>query len=181
MLSAGLLLNWVLYVSWSKPWVRTSRENQMGNMFVGLILLSIWLWAMCTEMVWESISLKLETSLSFTSDNVRLSSFYLFLFAYPVLSLRPNFSHLFSNCFFVVLAAGQENASDPTKIADTGYDFVNRRIAMRPVFDSFYLQQYVLLCSQVLKILENIFWGSLLAVTALCISVCMRPEAQAGK
>lgn len=44
---------------------------------------------------------------------------------------------------------GQENASDTTKIADTGYEFINRPIAMRPLFDSMYLQQYVLLCSQI--------------------------------
>ncbi|PHT57419.1 Protein farnesyltransferase subunit beta, partial [Capsicum baccatum] len=44
--------------------------------------------------------------------------------------------------------AGQENASDTIKIADTGYEFINRPIAMQPLFDSLYLQQYVLLCSQ---------------------------------
>ncbi|KAJ8546330.1 hypothetical protein K7X08_018913 [Anisodus acutangulus] len=44
---------------------------------------------------------------------------------------------------------GQENASDTTKIEDTGYEFINRPIAMQPLFDSMYLQQYVLLCSQV--------------------------------
>ncbi|XP_060193387.1 protein farnesyltransferase subunit beta isoform X4 [Lycium barbarum] len=44
---------------------------------------------------------------------------------------------------------GQENASDTTKIADTGYEFINRPIAMQPLYDSMYLQQYVLLCSQV--------------------------------
>lgn len=44
---------------------------------------------------------------------------------------------------------GQENASETTKIADTGYEFINRPIAMRPLFDSMYLQQYVLLCSQI--------------------------------
>ncbi|KAF3649287.1 Protein farnesyltransferase subunit beta [Capsicum annuum] len=43
---------------------------------------------------------------------------------------------------------GQENASDTIKIADTGYEFINRPIAMQPLFDSLYLQQYVLLCSQ---------------------------------
>ncbi|KAG5624384.1 hypothetical protein H5410_009602 [Solanum commersonii] len=45
--------------------------------------------------------------------------------------------------------AGQDNASDSPKIADTGYEFINRPIAMRPLFDSMYLQQYVLLCSQI--------------------------------
>ncbi|MCD9558772.1 hypothetical protein HAX54_016389 [Datura stramonium] len=44
---------------------------------------------------------------------------------------------------------GQENASDTTKKADIGYEFINRPIAMRPLFDSMYLQQYVLLCSQI--------------------------------
>lgn len=45
--------------------------------------------------------------------------------------------------------ACQENASHSPKIADTGYEFINRPIAMRPLFDSMYLQQYVLLCSQI--------------------------------
>ncbi|WMV17535.1 hypothetical protein MTR67_010920 [Solanum verrucosum] len=45
--------------------------------------------------------------------------------------------------------AGQDNASDSPKIADTGYEFINRPIAMQPLFDSMYLQQYVLLCSQI--------------------------------
>ncbi|TMW84471.1 hypothetical protein EJD97_025160 [Solanum chilense] len=45
--------------------------------------------------------------------------------------------------------AGQENASHSPKIADTGYEFIDRPIAMRPLFDSMYLQQYVLLCSQI--------------------------------
>lgn len=44
---------------------------------------------------------------------------------------------------------GQENASDSPKIADTGYEFINRPIAMQPLYDSMYLQQYVLLCSQI--------------------------------
>ncbi|XP_009758103.1 protein farnesyltransferase subunit beta isoform X1 [Nicotiana sylvestris] len=61
--------------------------------------------------------------------------------------LEGTSSHVQKTC--PLRQEGQENASDPTKIADTGYDFVNRRIAMRPVFDSFYLQQYVLLCSQI--------------------------------
>ncbi|CAN4082456.1 unnamed protein product [Withania somnifera] len=61
--------------------------------------------------------------------------------------LEGTSSHVLETC--PLGPEGQENASATTKIADTGYEFINRPIAMRPLFDSMYLQQYVLLCSQI--------------------------------
>ncbi|XP_055805934.1 protein farnesyltransferase subunit beta isoform X2 [Solanum dulcamara] len=62
-------------------------------------------------------------------------------------NLKGSSSHVQENC--PLGQEGQENASDSPKIADIGYEFINRPIAMRPLFDSMYLQQYVLLCSQI--------------------------------
>ncbi|XP_055805936.1 protein farnesyltransferase subunit beta isoform X4 [Solanum dulcamara] len=68
-------------------------------------------------------------------------------------NLKGSSSHVQENC--PLGQEGQENASDSPKIADIGYEFINRPIAMRPLFDSMYLQQYVLLCSQMEVVSET--------------------------
>ncbi|KAL3526424.1 hypothetical protein ACH5RR_011080 [Cinchona calisaya] len=43
---------------------------------------------------------------------------------------------------------GQDDASYPVTLANIGFDFINSKRPMRPIFSSMHLQQYLLICSQ---------------------------------
>ncbi|KAK4477391.1 hypothetical protein RD792_016612 [Penstemon davidsonii] len=45
-------------------------------------------------------------------------------------------------------SSGKYNASPPTGVNNTGYNFIKGPVGMRPLFNSMALQQYILLCSQ---------------------------------
>lgn len=59
------------------------------------------------------------------------------------------------------LYAGLQEPPDVAKFSDVGFDFVKRSADIGPLFQNFALQQYIILCSQVIFYESILVWYSL--------------------